>query len=100
MSSISAENLDTKLQVLRVPKTFQVTVYNRECTLFKSVNLITIIRIIIRCIFLSFSLVETSASDSGFATNNILLMRNCVHFEKNGSLFSRVVGEYLICLLY
>ena len=39
------ENLDTKLQVLRLPKTFRVAVYNRECTLFKAVNLITIIRI-------------------------------------------------------
>ena len=43
---IGGENLDTKLQVLRLPKTFRVAVYNRECTLFKAVNLIMVIRII------------------------------------------------------
>ena len=40
---IGVEKLNTKLQVLRLPKTFRVAVYNRECTLFKAVNLITII---------------------------------------------------------
>ena len=41
------------------------------------------------------------ASDSDFATNNILLMRNCVHFREKWQLVfpARVVGERLICLL-
>ena len=43
---IGEENLDSKLQILRLSKTFQVAVYNRECTLLKAVNPIILIRII------------------------------------------------------